>query len=891
MAAGGVGPGEREAVAVIAAEEEADAAVDRAAGQAGREGLANGEPLGEVDRRSERVAVDQVGRGDGRLAGVDLAGLHGRVEAVAAFEVGEHQAVGVEAKGSVGALGFGGIDDGDAATAENLDRAVGPDEQGGVLVDAEAQGNLALDQRTGQAGQTAALAEVLVDQTAAEEAEALGQHGAALVGGGDQAKVEGIEHGTAGREHRVAHDGRTRTGSGDHAPSLEDGADGLPGGRAGVVGAEQSAGDVRLVAAAEEQAVASADLRRDGRVEGAAGGVLLGDLDDRGRAGRQAIAGREQGDHPAGVIVGNAGRRKNPEAGTLRAASQLDQGPMDLGIGVLQPAPDDQQAARISQSRRHQGQGRQQRGEDKRPRAEQSKIERNARHAWMSPHGGVDGPRRLLHPVAGMTDRRRASRPRPARAGVKTSGWSALRSGGIVVEELLNDHGKMADPVGKGPFLIRAKELRQAVGVADAGVVSPGVEHDDPQDARREVLGHLGEQVRPALAGRTNLDGQRGDVVRDRRGATRVEDQATTREGSPAIGSEAERVAALDGLIVGPENTLAHASVLALARGDVVGAKLSPLVLHGPAGVGKSRLLAGLVEAWLGRRPGASVAHLGAEAFVARCAEAAGRVGGWAELRGQFRGLNLFVIEDLHALERAPLALEELGHTLDALAEVGASVAASAREGPGRWSQSGWPARLVSRLVGGLAVRIDPPGPASRRRFVLEGARARGLTLAAEAVEALADAAEGYRTLEGWLARLTLAARLEAGGGRGRSRVLDQGQVAAILADDVAASLEADRGGSGRGADRERRGEAVRVAGAGPPLQLAAAGSGGPPAPGDLPGPRANRFELRGDRGVLRRPGRQDRAPRLPGHRTPAGSRPLPGGGRRRAGQPDAARQ
>src|SRR4051794_41838432 len=46
-----------------------------------------------------------------------------------------------------------------------------------------------------------------------------------------------------------------------------------------------------------------------------------------------------------------------------------------------------------------------------------------------------------------------------------------------------------------------------------------------------------------------------------------------------------------DGFLTGPENDLAHASVLALARGDYAG--LSPLVLHGPAGGGKSRLLGG----------------------------------------------------------------------------------------------------------------------------------------------------------------------------------------------------------------------------------------------------------------------------------------------------------
>src|SRR5947208_7209049 len=195
-----------------------------------------------------------------------------------------------------------------------------------------------------------------------------------------------------------------------------------------------------------------------------------------------------------------------------------------------------------------------------------------------------------------------------------------------------------------------------------------------------------------------------------------------------------------DDFLTGPENELAYASVLALARGDNKG--LSPLVVHGPSGVGKSRLLSGLVSERLLRRPESSVAHVGAEAFAAACAEAAGQPGGWAELRGRFRGLDLFVIEDLHALERAPLALAELSHTLDALDEAGASVAVSARTGPGQWSGPGWPPRLVSRLVGGLAVRVDPPSLASRRRYLLDRARGRGLSVSAEAVDSLAEAAD-----------------------------------------------------------------------------------------------------------------------------------------------------
>ena len=231
-----------------------------------------------------------------------------------------------------------------------------------------------------------------------------------------------------------------------------------------------------------------------------------------------------------------------------------------------------------------------------------------------------------------------------------------------------------------------------------------------------------------------------------------------------------------DGLLIGPENSLAHAGALALARGEAAG--VSPLVVHGPAGVGKTRLLAGLVAERLLRRPESAVAHVEAETFAASCAEASSRPGGWEEVRGRFRRLDLLVVDDLQSLERTPWALVELAHTLDALDEAGAAVAVAARVGPGGWS--GWPARLVSRLTAGLAAGVERPTVESRRRYLLERARGRRLAVPFEAVEALAEAADGYRTLDGWLARLALLGRVE----RGKVPVADL--VAAVLQTDPA---------------------------------------------------------------------------------------------------------
>ncbi len=143
------------------------------------------------------------------------------------------------------------------------------------------------------------------------------------------------------------------------------------------------------------------------------------------------------------------------------------------------------------------------------------------------------------------------------------------------------------------------------------------------------------------------------------------------------------------------------------------------------------------------------------------------------------------ILEDLEGLTRAPSARDELAHTLDALEAAGAAVAVSSRTAPGTWPRREWPGRLIGRLQGGLTVRIDPPGPAARRRYVLDRTGTHGLLLQADAVERLAGAADGYRTLEGWLARIALEARMGARETGAKARALDAAAVGAILADEV----------------------------------------------------------------------------------------------------------
>jgi chromosomal replication initiator protein len=262
----------------------------------------------------------------------------------------------------------------------------------------------------------------------------------------------------------------------------------------------------------------------------------------------------------------------------------------------------------------------------------------------------------------------------------------------------------------------------------------------------------------------------------------------------------------LDGFLVGPENRLAHSSVHALARGEP---GISPLVIHGPSGVGKTRLLDGLATLFLGLRPDAAVSALTAEAFASHCASAR-TIEDHAEVRGRFRQVDLFTLDDVQALDRAPFALEELEATVDALDMRGAAIAVAARTAPGQWTH--WPARLVSRFRSGLAAGLAPPGVDAKRRYLLERSRARGATLAADAADRLAEAADGFRTLDGWLANLLLASKANR-------RVIGRAQVESLLAgpdepaspdlDQIARAVAARFGLSPRSLRSAHRGQMV----------------------------------------------------------------------------------
>ena len=157
-------------------------------------------------------------------------------------------------------------------------------------------------------------------------------------------------------------------------------------------------------------------------------------------------------------------------------------------------------------------------------------------------------------------------------------------------------------------------------------------------------------------------------------------------------------------------SALAVASCLSLvAEGEPA---ISPVVVHGPPGVGKTHLLHGLAAR--ASEQGRRVACLSGEAFTTRYQRAL-REGNVEAFQDAVRGVHLLIIDDLHDLAGKVGTLRELVHTLDAVTHAGGGAVVGSELRP---REMGLPERLCSRLEAGIVASVEPFAGTERRAFI-----------------------------------------------------------------------------------------------------------------------------------------------------------------------------
>ncbi len=184
--------------------------------------------------------------------------------------------------------------------------------------------------------------------------------------------------------------------------------------------------------------------------------------------------------------------------------------------------------------------------------------------------------------------------------------------------------------------------------------------------------------------------------------------------------------AELAAFVVGPSNRMAHAAAeLAAARPG----EMSPLLVHGPSGVGKTHLLEGICGQFRGLHPGSTALVLSAEQFTTGFLQAL-HGGGLPGFRRTCRQADLLVIDDLQFFAGKRATTLELQQTVDAFHRHGRQIVFAADRDLAALDFLG--PDLVTRLRGGMTARIEPPDYDVRRGIVAGIATRRGLTLPAE---------------------------------------------------------------------------------------------------------------------------------------------------------------
>jgi chromosomal replication initiator protein len=223
---------------------------------------------------------------------------------------------------------------------------------------------------------------------------------------------------------------------------------------------------------------------------------------------------------------------------------------------------------------------------------------------------------------------------------------------------------------------------------------------------------------------------------------------ASKRHGSEAAKALGEPTLAQ--FVVGKGSEYAFAAAEMTARGLQ---QASPVLLHGPTGVGKTHLLRSIRTEYRQRHSRARAIYLTAEQFTTSFVEAL-RGSGLPSFRQKCRGADLLLIDDLQFFPGKRASLEELLHTMDAVAAEGRRLVIASDRGLAELRMLG--NDLVSRLSGGLACEIRPPDYETRLGIVRRLSQEMQIELSEDVSAMIASQITmGARELRGALYRLS----------------------------------------------------------------------------------------------------------------------------------------
>jgi len=216
---------------------------------------------------------------------------------------------------------------------------------------------------------------------------------------------------------------------------------------------------------------------------------------------------------------------------------------------------------------------------------------------------------------------------------------------------------------------------------------------------------------------------------------------------SSSVGSTRRPLRRLEDFVTGPGNRLAHAAASEMAQS--AGAAFNPLVIHSAVGLGKTHLLEGISYTLKQVHPALQVVQLTAEAFTNSFLESM-RTGNLNGFRIRYRSAGGLVVDDVHFLAAKRATMGEFLYTFNALIDKGVPIVLAADQHPRLISRL--TDELVTRFLGGMVVKIEPPDLATRRAILQAKAAVRGVNVPETVVAYIAEHLRAsIRELEGAL--------------------------------------------------------------------------------------------------------------------------------------------
>ncbi len=247
---------------------------------------------------------------------------------------------------------------------------------------------------------------------------------------------------------------------------------------------------------------------------------------------------------------------------------------------------------------------------------------------------------------------------------------------------------------------------------------------------------------RPAVGMGTVARGSRSEVTPRQ---TQSLDTQKARDAVPRRAASRRRFSALSEFIPGEANQLALTAARQVAAAP--GGSLNPLCLYGGVGCGKTHLLEGVYRHVRHEFPALQVVFLTAENFANYFTQAL-RDRSLPSFHQKFRTVDVLLVDDVDFLHGKRGIEEEFLHTLKSLESEGRQILLTADRHPRLLSKLS--DELVTRMLSGMACRLESPDMESRQLIVRQLVRKNHFPVADEALDFVARRfSNNVRELEG----------------------------------------------------------------------------------------------------------------------------------------------